>query len=281
MMNLMHWRLLVAIADSGNITRAAERVGMTQSGASQALALLEDMLEVQLFSRENRQTLPTAIGLQVIEQARLMLGALENIRSRVENSREIQRGTLRLASFPMVLAAFLPPLLRRFKQLYPGIQVVALEVSDDEVEALLSAQLVDLGVVLNPAPVRNAGLLGRDTWVAVLPGDGAVPLAELVAQPFVLATGGCSVNARSLAADAGLCLADVRVEVREWSSAFTLVREQVGVSLVPEMTLPDSRQGLRILPLAEPLHREFWLVAAPGREASPAVRALLEMLAQA
>jgi DNA-binding transcriptional LysR family regulator len=290
MMNLMHWRLLVAIADSGNITRAAERVGMTQSGASQALALLEDMLEVQLFSRENRQTLPTAIGLQVIEQARLMLGALENIRSRVENSREIQRGTLRLASFPMVLAAFLPPLLRRFKQLYPGIQVVALEVSDDEVEALLSAQLVDLGVVLNPAPVRNAGLLGRDTWVAVLPqghplarraGDGAVPLAELVAQPFVLATGGCSVNARSLAADAGLCLADVRVEVREWSSAFTLVREQVGVSLVPEMTLPDSRQGLRILPLAEPLHREFGLVAAPGREGSPAVRALLEMLAQA
>lgn len=290
MMNLMHWRLLVAIADSGNITRAAERVGMTQSGASQALALLEDMLEVQLFSRENRQTLPTAIGLQVIEQARLMLGALENIRSRVENSREIQRGTLRLASFPMVLAAFLPPLLRRFKQLYPGIQVVALEVSDDEVEALLSAQLVDLGVVLNPAPVRNAGLLGRDTWVAVLPlghplarraGDGAVPLAELVAQPFVLATGGCSVNARSLAADAGLCLADVRVEVREWSSAFTLVREQVGVSLVPEMTLPDSRQGLRILPLAEPLHREFGLVAVPGREASPAVRALLEMLAQA
>jgi DNA-binding transcriptional LysR family regulator len=254
------------------------------------LALLEDMLEVQLFSRENRQTLPTAIGLQVIEQARLMLGALENIRSRVENSREIQRGTLRLASFPMVLAAFLPPLLRRFKQLYPGIQVVALEVSDDEVEALLSAQLVDLGVVLNPAPVRNAGLLGRDTWVAVLPqghplarraGDGAVPLAELVAQPFVLATGGCSVNARSLAADAGLCLADVRVEVREWSSAFTLVREQVGVSLVPEMTLPDSRQGLRILPLAEPLHREFGLVAAPGREGSPAVRALLEMLAQA
>jgi DNA-binding transcriptional LysR family regulator len=287
MMNLMHWRMLVAVADAGSITRAAEHVGMTQSGASQALALLEDMLGVQLFTRENRQTLPTAIGQQVIEQARLMLGALETIRSTVDAAKDIQRGAIRLASFPMVLATFLPPLLRQFHQLYPGIQVVALEVSDDEVEALLSTGLIDLGVVLNPPAERNAGLLGRDNWVAVLPighalarrpGEASVSLAELAAQPFVLATGGCSVNARSLAADAGLQLLDVRVEVREWSSAFTLVREHVGVTLVPEMTLPANRKGLRIVPLTTPIHREFALVVPQGREPSTAVQALLAML---
>ena len=288
MMNLMHWRMLVAVADAGNITRAAEHVGMTQSGASQALALLEDMLGVQLFTRENRQTLPTAIGLQVIEQARLMLGALETIRTTVDAAKDIQRGTIRLASFPMVLATFLPPLLRQFNQLYPGIQVVALEVSDDEVETLLSASLIDLGVVLNPPAERSAGLLGRDSWVAVLPiahalarrpANASVSLAELAAQPFVLATGGCSVNARSLAADADLELLDVRVEVREWSSAFTLVRENVGVTLVPEMTLPVDRKGLRIVPLTTPIHREFALVVPQGREPSTAVQALLAMLA--
>jgi len=287
MMNLMHWRMLVAIADTGNITRAAEHVGMTQSGASQALALLEDMLGIQLFVRENRQTLPTAVGVHVIEQARVMLQALETIRATADAARDIQRGTIRLASFPMVLATFLPPLLRQFKQLYPGIQVVALEVSDNEVEALLGAGLVDLGVVLNPPPERNAGMLGRDTWVAVLPmahplargnHEHGLRLETLVGQPFVLATGGCSVNARSLAADAGLALLDVRVEVREWGSAFTLVRENVGVTLVPEMTLPANRKGLRVLPLAVPVHREFALVATPLREPSAAVQALLTML---
>lgn len=287
MMNLMHWRMLVAIADTGNITRAAEQVGMTQSGASQALALLEDMLGIQLFVRENRQTLPTAVGVHVIEQARVMLQALETIRATADAARDIQRGTIRLASFPMVLATFLPPLLRQFRQLYPGIQVVALEVSDSEVEALLGAGLVDLGVVLNPPPERNAGMLGRDTWVAVLPmahplargnHEHGLRLETLVGQPFVLATGGCSVNARSLAADAGLALLDVRVEVREWASAFTLVRENVGVTLVPEMTLPANRKGLRVLPLAVPVHREFALVATPLREPSAAVQALLAML---
>ncbi|MGS0541843.1 LysR family transcriptional regulator [Pseudomonas sp. Y5-11] len=289
MMNLMHWRLVVAVADHGNITRAAERVGITQSGASQALALMEQTLGVQLFSRESRQTLPTAIGLPVIEQARVMLGALQTIRQTVDSVRPMLRGTIRLASFPMVLASFLPPLLRQFNRLYPGIEVVALEVSDDEVETLLAAGLVDVGVVLNPAPERNAGPLGRDEWVAVMPTghplalrgtEQGVTLQELTALPFVLATGGCSTNARSLAAEACLQLQDVRVEVREWSSAFTLVRENLGVTLVPEMTLPVDRQGLRVIALQPPVERVFSLVLPAGQTASAAVQALLDLLAE-
>jgi DNA-binding transcriptional LysR family regulator len=249
---------------------------------------MEETLGVQLFSRESRQTLPTAIGLPVIEQARLMLGALETIRQTVDSVRPMLRGTIRLASFPMVLASFLPPLLRQFNRLYPGIEVVALEVSDDEVETLLAAGLVDVGVVLNPAPERNAGPLGRDAWVAVVPAghplalrgtEQGVSLQELSALPFVLATGGCSTNARSLAVAAGLQLQDVRVEVREWSSAFTLVRENLGVTLVPEMTLPADRQGLRVIALAPRIERVFSLVLPAGQTPSPAVQALLDLLA--
>jgi len=283
MMNLMHWRLLVAIAECATITRAAEQVGMTQSGASQALAQMEDMLGVQLFVRESRQALPTAIGLQVLAQARVMLEALAEVRRQVGAARGIPQGSVRLAGFPMVLATFLPPLLRRFKQLYPGIEVVQLEVSDDEVETLLEAQLVDLGVVLNPAPERRSWLLGRDSWVAVLPEDhpwqaSTIDLETLLAQPFVLATGGCSVIARSLAAEAGIPLADVRVEVREWNSAFSLVRERLGVTLVPQSTLPVQREGLRVLELSTGVEREFALVAAPGRESSVLVQAFLSTL---
>jgi len=288
MMNLMHWRLLVAVADHGSITAAAERVGMTQSAASQAMAAMEATLGAQLFARESRQTLPTALGLQVIEQARVMLGALQAIRSTVEEARPMLRGTIRIASFPLVLAAFLPPLLRRFNQLYPGIEVTALEVTDDEVNTLLNANLIDLGVVLNPPPERKATMLGRDNWVAVLPmghafcrraAQATVALEELAEQPFVLATGGCTVNARSLSGEAGLVLRDVRVEVREWNSAFSLVREGVGVTLVPEMTLPAQRQGLRVMPLTVPVHREFALVGSATRTPSAAVNALLQMLA--
>nr|WP_314564587.1 LysR family transcriptional regulator [uncultured Pseudomonas sp.] len=288
MMNLMHWRLLVAVADHGSITAAAERVGMTQSAASQAMAGMEATLGAQLFTRAPRKTLPTALGLSVIEQARVMLKALQAIRRTVDEARPMLRGTIRIASFPMVLARFLTPLLQRFSQLYPGIKVTTLDVTDNEVLTLLDAELIDLGVVLNPKPERNATVLGRDFWMAVLPvdhalaqrpADASVSLEELLEQPFVLATGGCTANARSLGAAAGLTLRDIRVEVREWNSAFSLVREGVGVTLVPEMALPAQRKGLRVMPLTVALHREFALVGSPTRAPSATARALLEMLA--
>ncbi|KNY08585.1 LysR family transcriptional regulator [Achromobacter piechaudii] len=285
MMNLMHWRLMLAVADAGNITHAAAEVGMTQSGASQAIANLEDMLGAPLFTRERRQTLPTALGLRVADEARTMLDALGRIQSIAQDARGVARSTLRLASFPMVFSTILPPVLRRFRQLHPAFEVVSLEASDDEVEALLAAGAVDAGVVLNPAPDRHVCPLGQDEWMAVLPAahplaraGNAIDLAELAAQPFVLATGGCSVHAQSVAQDAGIGIADVRATVQDWSSAFTLVREGLGVSLVPALTLPDNRRGLRVLRLATPLFRSFALAASAQAADSAPVLALFSML---
>ncbi|MHA7915561.1 LysR family transcriptional regulator, partial [Alloalcanivorax xenomutans] len=62
MMNLSHWRLMVAVADSGNITRAAEQAGMTQSAASQAITRLESTLGLTLFARSRQQVRVTALG---------------------------------------------------------------------------------------------------------------------------------------------------------------------------------------------------------------------------
>lgn len=286
MMNLMHWRTVVAVADHGNITRAAERVGLTQSGASQAIALLEELLGVQLFTRDRRQTVPTAVGFQIIEQARVMLSALETIRTVVDESRGLERGAIRMACFPVVLATILPPILRRFKQSHPGIDVITLEASDEEIDALIAAKQVDVGMVVNPPPSQDSILLGKDPWVAVVPSGhrfarpgkrGIVELSEVVTEPFILATGGCRATAEKLIAEKRLKLDDVRVSVRDWSSAFALVREGVGVTLVPELTLPANRQGLRVLELADPVYRRFGLVSH-GKADTKAVRAFFEML---
>lgn len=285
MMNLTHWRLVLAVVDAGNITHAAAQVGMTQSGASQAIAQLEDTLGAPLFTRERRQTVPTALGLRVADEARAMLGALHRIQALSREARGDVGGTLRLASFPMVFSTVLPPVLRRFRQLHPEIDVVSLEATDDEVETLLAAGAVDVGVVLNAAPGRSVCPLGQDEWMAVLPAahplaraGSAVALAELAVQPFVLATGGCSVHAQSLAADAGLAITDVRASVRDWASAFALVRDGLGVTLVPALTLPESRRGLRVMRLASPLYRSFSLAASTRAADRAPVRALFAML---
>ena len=289
MMNLLHWRLLVAVADAGNISRAAERVGITQSGASQAIAQLESALGFQVFTREHRHIGATALGETVVEHARAMLAQLDAIRILADGSRGLSGGRIRLASFPSVMSTLLPGLLREFQRRHPGIELVALEGTDEEVEDWLAAGAVELGVVLNPAPGRAAVLLGRDAWVAVLPSnhplgqrasERGVTLEELAAQPFILATGGCAVNGQSLMAQAGLHLSDVRVTVRDWVSASVLVREGMGVALVPESTLPDEQRGLRVMSLAPPIHRQFGLVCSEAGKESRPTQALLEGLAR-
>ncbi|WP_028535960.1 LysR family transcriptional regulator [Paludibacterium yongneupense] len=287
MMNLLHWRLMVAVADAGNISRAAERVGITQSGASQAIAQLEAALGFQLFVRERRNVAVTALGEKVIEHARVMLARLDAIRLLADDSSGLNGARIRLASFPSVISTLLPGLLRDFQRRHPGIELVALEGTDEEVEDWLATDTVELGVVLNPAPGRAAAVLGCDAWVAALPANhplgrrasaGGVTLEELATQPFILATGGCAVNGQSLMEQADLHLSDVRVTVRDWASACVLVREGMGVALVPESTLPDDQRSLRVMPLLPAIHRKFGLVCSEAGKASRPTQALLEGL---
>ncbi len=284
MMNLLHWRLLVAAAEASSISRAAECVGITQSGASQAIAQLEASLGFPVFIRERRHFSVTALGERVVAHARNMIAELDAIRDLANDSRGLSNGRIRLGSFPSVISTLLPALLRDFHRLHPGIDLVALEGSDEEVESWLEADTVELGVVLNPAPGRAEVVLGRDEWVAVLPAGhalarrashGGVTLDELAAQPFILATGGCTVNGKSLVEQAGLHLSDVRVTVRDWISACMLVREAMGVAIIPQSALPEEQRGLRVLPLTPTIHREFGLVCSPAGRSSRATQALL------
>ncbi|HDS1580237.1 LysR family transcriptional regulator [Stenotrophomonas maltophilia] len=287
MMNLVHWRLLVAVADAGTISAAAERVGITQSGASQAIAQLESALGFAVFTRERRQVGITVLGARVIDHARTMMAELQAIRTLADDSRGLSGARIRLGSFPSVISTLLPVLLRDFQRRHPGIEVVAVEGTDEEVEAWLGTGAIDVGVILNPDQDRAPVLLGHDAWMAVVPtahplarraSERGVALAELAIEPFILATGGCAVNGQQLMQAAGLQLADVRVTVRDWASACVLVREGLGVALLPESTLPEDRRGLRVLPVQPIIQRRFGLVCAQPGTASRATRLLLQEL---
>lgn len=285
MQNLLHWRLLVAVADSGKITLAANQCGLTQSGASQAIAQLESALNTPLFVRLPHSVTLTQSGARIVIHARAMLAELDAIQHYAREANGAHSGRIRLASFPSAFALLLPPLLRKFRRLYPAIELVQLEGTDQEVENWLALEAADVGIVLNPKEERQSYPLGQDQWLAVAAGThplarGRQPvdfgaLAEL---PFVLATGGCSLNAQWLAQQAGIALADVRVTVSDWNTALTLVREGVGVSLMPASVIPADAAGICALPLSLPLYRHFGLVCSCTGAGSAPVQTLLHYL---
>nr|WP_314580306.1 LysR family transcriptional regulator [uncultured Pseudomonas sp.] len=287
MMNLMHWRLMVAVADAENVTRAAERYGITQSGASQAISQMEDALGIKVFVRDRRTTTVTAAGQQVIGHARRMLAELEAIQRVANSARAADTQRIRLASFPSVFAKLLPPILQAFERLHPHVEVISLHGTDEEVEHWLDSGSVDVGVVMNPSPERRAVMLGRDRWVLAAPlaqriaghvAGGAVDLYAIVDQPFIVATGGCHLHGQTLVSQAGLRLSDIRMTVSDWSTAYALIEAGQGMALVPESTLPKDLARLHILELAQPVYRTFGLVCSQQGDVSTAIRSLLDVV---
>ncbi|TDR82703.1 LysR family transcriptional regulator [Paludibacterium purpuratum] len=287
MMNLTHWQLLVAVADLANITRAAERVGMTQSGASQAIAQMEAHLGMPLFRRERRHVAVTELGEHIIAQARDMLGAWEAIRAFADENQGLGHGRIRLASFPSAFSHVLPDLLGPFRRRHPGIELVMLEGSDVEVESWLEDGTAEVGVMLNPPPERSPIMLGRSEWVVLVPNahplarrsrQQGVSWAELADEPFIAATGGCRNNALSLSAQAGVFLNQIRVTVHDWASAAVLVKEGLGVAVLPESTVPVDLAGVRMLALQPGIFRSYGLVQAPAAVGAKPVQALFSML---
>ncbi|HEJ6926860.1 TPA: LysR family transcriptional regulator [Serratia marcescens] len=285
MHNLLHWRLLVAVADSGTITQAAAICGMTQSAASQAIAQLETMLSTRLLVRQPHNVVLTQSGLQIVGHARSMLAGLRAIQQCAQQAGNAHAGKIRLASFPSAFSTLLPPLLRKFRRLYPDIELITLEGTDHEVESWLTSATADIGVVLNPAPERLCFPLGEDAWLAVVP--SAHPLARerrpvaldaLFRLPFILATDGCDVNAQSLAQQSGLALADVRATVSDWQTALTLVKEGTGVALMPASVIPPDALGVCALPLVAPVYRRFGLACSSEAVTQPPVQTLLNYL---
>jgi DNA-binding transcriptional LysR family regulator len=125
-------RTLVAIADEQSFALAAERVHRTQSAVTQQMARLEEILGVPLFEKVGRSKRLTMHGVRLLEYARRLLAlndeALQSLAS------EDLRGPLRIGSIHDAAEFLLPPLLARFSQLYPNVQI---EVHPDRTMFLL------------------------------------------------------------------------------------------------------------------------------------------------
>lgn len=135
---LRQLQLLVALHQCGSIGRAAERLDMSQSAATQALNELERILDIRLFERHTRGIRPTEAGQALIDAARGIMSALEDASDTLAAIRIGASSTLRLGAIPAAAYAILRPLLARFHTAQPQVHVSVLE---DEGARLLSQLL--------------------------------------------------------------------------------------------------------------------------------------------
>src|SRR5262245_24988804 len=191
-MTLVQLQVLVALVEAGSFTAAAERLGMTQSAASHALAGLEAALGVPLVDRQRRGLALTAIGETVVAHARVIFSETEHIRQSCAAIRGFAEGKVRIGSLASVSARLLPQILRGFRQHYPRIELVVFEGTDQEVREWICTRAVDLGFVTTPnGGIEIVPLIQDEMCVVVadqhpLARHQHIRLAQLGDEPFIL-----------------------------------------------------------------------------------------------
>lgn len=160
-MNLKEQTYVCALAECGNITKAAERLFISQPALSIYIGNLEKMLGTKLFERSGRRFSLTYTGELYVEKARRMLELKKEFDEELSEVLDSRKGRIRLGIQLRRESWLLPPVLARFREEYPDIEVVIREGTMYELHALLEDYELDL-------VLRNAGAIWKELEYQVL-----------------------------------------------------------------------------------------------------------------
>jgi LysR family transcriptional regulator for metE and metH len=169
-LEVRHLALIGEIAATGSVTRAAERMHLTQSALSHQLRDLEERLGLQLFLRLGKRMVMTPAGERVLASARRVLDELTRAEDELRVMCQEGIGVLRLCTECNTGYHWLPPLLQLFHRDHPGVDVqIAVEATTRPIEALLDGE-IDLAIVTSAVDDKRlvASLLFQDELMAVV-----------------------------------------------------------------------------------------------------------------
>ncbi|MFB4296480.1 LysR family transcriptional regulator [Actinomadura sp. NTSP31] len=152
-MNLRQLRYVVATADHGTMTSAAQALYVAQPALSRAVRELERELGVELFARSGRGVVLTPVGERVVRQARAALDAVDAIEGMSAGRSDGRGAELRVATTPSLEPELTGRLIPRFARDQPAVRVRVVRCGGrDEVAAVLRAGRADLALTDLPVP---------------------------------------------------------------------------------------------------------------------------------
>lgn len=185
--------VFLKVIENGSFTKAALKLGYTQSAISQMVQALEEELGTTLIARSRKGITLTPDGEEFLPFITRVANSHAEL---VEKAREMQglaSGNIRIGTFTSVSSNWLPSLMKDFKKLYPSVHFHLQQGEYTSIVKYITEGSVDFGFV-NPDTVEDLETvaLKEDQMLAVLPENHRlakkekVTLEELSTEPFIL-----------------------------------------------------------------------------------------------
>ena len=264
-LKLKDLRYLVAVADTRHFGRAAERSFVSQPTLSAQLKKLEDYLGVQLIERAPKRVQLTAAGEEIVERARRILEASEEIVELARGHRDPLAGRLRLALLPTIGPYLLPNVAGKLRKQMPRLELMLYEYQTDPMLEKLHSGEIDVGILA--LPVQMDGLDSQELYQE--PFTVAMPANHRLAQRSSIRVSDLEHETLLLLED-GHCLRDQALDICSGTGMHEkqdfratsletlrqMVASGVGITLLPELAgrgAYGQARGVAIRPFVKPV----------------------------
>ena len=288
-MNLYKLKYFIVTAEELNISKAAERLFISQQALSSQIGQLEQHYGVKLFERRPNLAL-TYAGSRLLEQARLLVQLNDQIEAEMESIRKNRRGSLRIGISYARGNLFASRVLPIYHRKYPAVDLTLVEGNSAELCGFLENARVDVIVDFSPILLRDI------TTVRLL----KERVFMVVPQTFMEQYGGPSRDVEALFKAPLLLLSkdsflrnildryfkkqhitpNIVLESKNIATLCSLCRQNMGVTFCSEMYARQmgDTSGLTLLPMADDLSLGELVIAYPdGPAISPALRDFVEL----
>lgn len=172
-MEFSHLKAFYQVAVSGNFSKAATELFISQPALSRQIAALEKELDCQLFTRQSRKSVLTNSGKRLLIHAEQIVSLNDKAKKEMMELNNLNIGDLTIGASTTIANYFLPSLLAIYKDKYPGINIHLHVNSSRQIEKMVQKGKVDIGLVAGKIDVLGLyqELFAEDELFLVVPKD--------------------------------------------------------------------------------------------------------------
>ena len=270
-MNIQQLEYIVALDKHRHFQRAAEACGVSQPTLSALIQKLEEELDLTLFDRKSHPINTTESGRAVVDQARVILFNIAQLREMTRSEKELNSGIVRIGVIPTVAPYILPRLFKQMQQMFPQIELRAFELRTAVIIEQLRKAELDMAILATPLeqpdfleiPLYYEKFAAYVSPTEELYGKEEIAAHEMPTEHlWVLKEGHCMRNQVF-----NFCQTQstysTTYEAGSIDTLIKIVDENGGYTVIPELHLPllHDKQQQHIRPLTAPTPvREISLV---------------------
>lgn len=267
-----------------NITRAAERLRVSQPNITVAIKKLEAELGIQLFDRSQKQLALTPEGAVFLNRIELALRNIQDAVLEVNDYKQLQKGTIKIGIPPMMGAYLFPKIFSSFQKKYSHLDIYLHEEGSMSIREQLERDELDFGIIIISGASHNLQLLPITTSqiVACVPEKSPLAAKKSLTKEDIATSNVIMLKEGSFLRQTILgklkeqsITPNIVLESNQVVTIKGLVASGVGISFLLDMVLEDA-PGVKAIPLSEPLFVDVGLAWKKDRYISKAAQSFID-----